>query len=113
MIRAAEQSSLGAAGKAAGTRNKKPDAFTSGLSLSYIGEFDYATFVPHSSQNFAPGFSSFWQFEHFAAACEAPHSLQNFEPSGIAAPHLTHLLVAAGGAAPDSVTVAPLCFIAS
>src|SRR5438552_16061598 len=84
------------------------------ITLQFLPAPSYPTLVPHSSQNFAPGFSSFWQFEHFAAACEAPHSLQNFEPSGIAAPHLTRLLVAAAGAPPpDSVTLAPLCFIAS
>src|SRR5439155_18884132 len=52
-----------------------------------------------------------WQFEHFAAACEAPHSLQNFDPAAIAAPHLTHFARAlSGGVAPGSE---PFCFSAS
>jgi len=33
---------------------------------------DHPTFVPHSLQNFAPGGSSFWQFEHFAGTCDVP-----------------------------------------
>jgi len=41
----------------------------------------YPTLVPHSSQNFAPGFRSFWQFEHFAGSCEEPQSLQNLAPA--------------------------------
>src|SRR6266404_3107723 len=73
--------------------------------------FGYPTFVPHSSQNLAPGLRSCWQLEHFAGACEAPHSLQNFEPAGMAAPHLMHLSVAAAPAPPE--VVAPCCFIAS
>lgn len=42
---------------------------------------NYPTLVPHSSQNLAPGFSSFWQFEHFAGSCDVPQSLQNFAPA--------------------------------
>src|SRR5438132_11729128 len=75
----------------------------------------YSAFVPHSSQNFAPGLSSCWQFAHFAGACEEPHSLQNFVPAFKSAPHFTHFTVAAVAAAPPegSDTVAPRCLIAS
>ena len=62
----------------------------------------YAALVPHSSQNFAPGLSSRWQFEHFAGTCDAPHSLQNFAPAFNSAPHFTHFTVAAVAAAPSS-----------
>src|SRR6185503_16060260 len=65
------------------------------------------TFVPHSSQNFAPGFSSCWQLAHFAGACELPHSLQNFEPAGMAAPHFTHFAVAAAAPEPPAANPAP------
>src|SRR3989440_9605276 len=64
----------------------------------------YPTFVPHSSQNFAPGLSSRWQFAHFAGACEVPHSLQNFVPAFRSAPHFTHFTVAAVAAAPPEVS---------
>src|SRR5437016_8521364 len=62
------------------------------IMLQFLPAPSYPTLVPHSSQNFAPGFSSCWQFAHFAGACEAPHSRQNFEPAGSSAPHLTHLV---------------------
>src|SRR5258708_27679108 len=95
-------------------RSRKPDDFRpSGSSYCLRSKIRiYPTLVPHSSQNFAPGFNSCWQFEHFAGACEAPHSLQNFESAGIAAPHLTHLPAAAATPAPPEV-VAPCCLIAS
>jgi hypothetical protein len=48
-----------------------------------------SVFVPHSGQNFAPGASSNWQFEHFAFSCVDPHSEQNFAPSRRLAPHFT------------------------
>jgi hypothetical protein len=84
-------------------------------SLSINRKLDQPTLVPHSSQNFAPGLSSCWQFEHFAGACEVPHSLQNFEPAGIAAPHFTHFAppTAAAPEAPAPPVDSELCFIAS
>ena len=89
----------------------RPEAFrtSSGTAVKSI----YSTFVPHSSQNFASGFRSFWHLAHFAGDCDAPHSLQNFASATIAAPHLTHFSVAADVAPAPSETVAPRCFIAS
>src|SRR5438552_18630901 len=85
------------------------------ITLQFLPAPSYPTLVPHSSQNFAPGFSSCWQFAHFAGACEEPHSLQNFVPAFKSAPHFTHFTVAAVAAAPPegSDTVAPRCLIAS
>src|SRR5262245_60085362 len=74
-------------------------------------ECDSQTFVPHSSQNFAPGFRSCWQFAHLPPTCDVPHSLQNFAPACNDAPHLMHFCVEV--ASVDGVGVAPRWRIAS
>jgi hypothetical protein len=43
--------------------------------------------VPHSAQNFAPGWSALPQFRHEALSA-LPHSLQNLAFGCTAAPHL-------------------------
>ena len=61
-----------------------------------------STFVPHSTQNLAPGASSAWQLAHRNFSCFAPHSLQNFAPSAKACPHLTQATLVTSIFAPHS-----------
>src|SRR6266545_2866848 len=59
----------------------------------------YASAVPHSMQNFAPGWTLLWHLGQDGALSDAPHSLQNFALATTLAPHWGQCLACACAAA--------------
>src|SRR5215211_2269156 len=55
----------------------------------------YASAVPHSMQNFAPGWTAVWHLGQDSALSDTPHSLQNFALATTPEPHWGQCLACA------------------